>query len=247
MNFKDRMNGKSPVKGIFCKTTDSAFIEATGFAGLDFVILDQEHGSLSLETIHHHVRAAQLGGTLPIVRVKDIEPHAIASALDAGAGGVQVPNINTAEQARTAVQAAKFHPLGKRGVCRFVRAAEYGSKDRADYFQQSNSKLLILQVEGVDGVKNLDDILNVPGFDILFIGPYDLSQSVGKPGEIDSPEVITLIRQIAEKAKCKGIFLGAFCDTDDGEALLRSEGFHYIAKSVDVNVYYSALKDLFLK
>ncbi|HAA44946.1 MAG: 2-dehydro-3-deoxyglucarate aldolase [Halomonas sp. 54_146] len=230
--------------GIFSKTLDSAFVEAAGLAGLDFIILDTEHGPASLETLHHHVRAARLTPMQAIIRVKGVEPHAIGCALDTGAAGVQVPNINSAEQAREAVNAARFHPHGQRGVCRFVRAAQFGDQEKAQYFQQANQAVVILQVEGLEGVKNLDQILDVPGFDVLFVGPYDLSQSVGKPGEVDAPEVIALMREIAAKSKAKGVLLGAFCDTPENAKLLRAEGFSYIAYSVDVNIFLEAIKNL---
>ena len=230
--------------GIFSKTTDSAFVEAAGLSGLDFIILDTEHGPVSLDTLHHHVRASRLTSMSAIIRVKGMDAHAIGSALDTGAAGVQVPNINTAEQAKAAVDAARFHPLGSRGVCRFVRAAQFGRQDKADFFSKANQSVVVLQVEGLEGVKNLDEILNVPGFDVLFVGPYDLSQSVGKPGEVNSSEVIALMQEIAQKAKAKGILLGAFCDTPENVKLLQLEGFTYLAYSVDVNIYLEACENL---
>ncbi|MDH0727297.1 aldolase [Stutzerimonas stutzeri] len=232
------------VVGIFSKTIDSAFVEAAGLSGLDFIILDQEHGPLSLDTIHNHVRAAQITPISSIVRVKGVDSHAIGAALDSGADGVQVPNINNAEQAAAAVRAARFHPVGQRGVCRFVRAAAFGNQDKADYFSKSNEKLVILQVEGLEGIRNLDEILSVPGFDVLFVGPYDLSQSVGKPGQVDSPEVVELIQDIAKKAKSSGVLLGAFCDTKDNAMLLKNEGFRYLAYSVDMNIYMEACRSV---
>lgn len=235
---------KGVVTGTFSKTLDSTFVEAAGLAGLDFIILDTEHGPASLETLHHHVRAARLTEMQPIVRVKSVEAHAIGSALDTGAAGVQVPNINSAEQAREAVHAARFYPVGGRGVCRYVRAANFGHQDKASYFQEAGQAVVILQVEGMEGVKNLDEILDVPGFDVLFVGPYDLSQSVGKPGEIDAPEVIALMREIAAKAKAKGVLLGAFCDAPSNAKTLKKEGFQYLAYSVDVNIYLEACKQV---
>lgn len=226
--------------GLFSKTTDSAFVEAAGFGGLDFIILDQEHGPSSLENLQHHVRAAKLGGIASIVRVRGVDSHAIGSALDSGADGVQVPNINTAEQARRAVDGARFHPAGRRGVCRFVRAANYGTAAKESYFSEANKKTLVLQVEGTEGVRNLDAILEVGGFDVLFVGPYDLSQSVGLPGQVDAPEVLALIEDIAGKASAKGVLLGAFSDQASRSKDLMAAGFNYIAHSVDVNVFAEA-------
>ena len=230
--------------GIFSKTTDSNMVEAAGYAGLDFIILDMEHGPATLEIMQNHVRAALVSNMFPIIRTKGVDTHAIGSALDTGALGVQVPNVSNAAQAREAVNAARFYPKGMRGVCRFVKAANFGSLDKQVYFEQANQSLLILQVEGVEGIKNLDEILSVEGFDILFIGPYDLSQSIGKPGQVDSPEVLDLMQKIAEKALKKGIVLGAFSDSLDRNKSLKQEGFNYIAYSVDVNIYLEACQSI---
>jgi 4-hydroxy-2-oxoheptanedioate aldolase len=237
--FRDRLSEKSCF-GIFSKTVDSALVEATGLSGLDFIVLDTEHGPAGLETLHHHVRAARLSGLAAVIRVRGVDPQAIGAALDTGADGVQVPNINTPEQARAAIEAARFHPRGQRGVCRFVRAASFGSEDKANYFRQSNNKLLVLQVEGLEGVKNLDAILALEGFDVLFVGPYDLSQSAGRPGEVNAPEVVELIEAIAVKARAKGVLLGAFCDTPDSAGRLKAAGFNYLTYGVDINLYLDA-------
>lgn len=233
--------------GIFSKTTDSSFIESLGFTGMDFVILDQEHGPITNETLHNHVRAARTGGIKSIVRVKGVDANAIGSALDSGADGVQVPNISTADQAKRAVEAARFHPQGLRGVCRFVKAANYGSEKKETYFTQSNNKLLILQVEGKEGVENLEDILEVENFDVLFVGPYDLSQSLGMPGQIDHPEIQRTMRNIAQKAKQKGKILGTFSDTVKSAKELKNLGFEYLSFSVDINIFLEAVRELKVK
>jgi 4-hydroxy-2-oxoheptanedioate aldolase len=230
--------------GIFSKTSDSAIVEAAGLAGLDFIILDMEHGLNTAETISHHVRAALLTGMTPIVRVKGLDPHAIGSALDMGAGGVQIPNIATAKDAQEAVKAARFYPEGMRGVCRFVRSAQYGQLPKDRYFQEANKAILVLQVEGKEGVENLDEILAVEGYDILFIGPYDLSQSVGKPGLVDSEEVLSLMAEIKEKCQAQKITLGSFSDSKHRTQFFLNEGFKYIAYSVDINIFLEAAKKI---
>lgn len=242
-NLKQTLRA-GPCVGLFSKSTDSAFVEAAGYGGMDFIILDMEHGPASLETMHHHVRAAAMAGMASVIRASGLDAHAIGSALDTGADGVQVPNINTAEQARQAVEAARFHPLGQRGVCRFVRGARFGTQPKADYFAAANEATLVLQVEGSEGVRNLDRILEVEGFDVLFVGPYDLSQSVGLPGQVDAPEVIRLIEEIARKATEKGILLGAFSDQVARSRDLLDAGFRYLAHSVDVNVFAEACQRL---
>jgi 4-hydroxy-2-oxoheptanedioate aldolase len=121
-----------------------------------------------------------------------------------------------------------------------VRAARFGTQPKADYFTSANEATVVLQVEGAEGVRNLDRILEVEGFDVLFVGPYDLSQSVGLPGQVDAPEVIRLIEEIARKASAKGILLGAFSDQVDRSRDLLDAGFRYLAHSVDVNVFAEA-------
>ncbi|MFY7989544.1 MAG: HpcH/HpaI aldolase family protein [Fluviicola sp.] len=230
--------------GFFSKTTDSSFIEAAGHAGLDFAIIDQEHGLASREAILHHTRAAKLGGLKAIVRVAELNHNLIGAALDQGADGVQIPNITTAEEAEKAIQAARFYPLGMRGVCRFVPAANHGTKDKNRYFADENQKLVILQVEGVEGIKNIDSILSLEGFDILFIGPYDLSQSLGIPGEIEHPTLLKTISDLVLKAKEKNKLIGTFVDTKKAIKNMQDQGIDYIAYSVDVNIYHDACKSI---
>jgi 4-hydroxy-2-oxoheptanedioate aldolase len=230
--------------GIFSKTSDSNLIEASGYAGFDFVILDMEHGPNDRITIHHHARAAQVGGLKSIVRVKSCDENEIGSALDAGVDGVQVPNISSAEMALKAVRAARFAPLGERGVCRFVKDAQFGKADRKVYFSEANKKLLVLQVEGKEGVAAIDAIMQIPGFDILFIGPYDLSQSLGIPGEIEDPRIFELCESLVSKAQQNGLGLGIFVDDLKQAKKYKDLGFTYIAYSVDLSLYREAASSL---
>jgi len=223
--------------GIFSKTTDANFVEAAGLAGLDFIILDREHGPVSWNQLHDHVRSAELTGMKAIIRVPSNDPHEIGAALDTGAAGVQIPNVSSVEEAEQAVRAARFQPQGMRGVCRFVRAAKFGSMDKAEYFQTANKKMVVLQVEGTEGVEALDGILDVEGYDVLFIGPYDLSQSVGVPGEVCHPKVVALMEPIAKKVRASGKILGTFADTPETARTYREAGFEYLAYSVDVALF----------
>lgn len=231
--------------GIFSKSLDSNLIEATCIAGADFIILDREHGLVSKAMLSNHIRATKSYKTEAIVRVKRIDSNEIGSALDAGADGIQVPNVSTAEDAKKAIDAARFYPDGNRGVCRFVNAASYGMMERNEYFIKENKKKIILQVEGTKGIENLDAIITQGGFDIVFIGPYDLSQSLGLIGQIEHPKVLEQIEHIAKKAKSKGIKLGTFSDSIAMAQKFISLGFDYIAYSVDINIYAESCTKLF--
>jgi 4-hydroxy-2-oxoheptanedioate aldolase len=235
---------EGPITGPFCKTCDPALIEALGQAGFAFGILDLEHGGNDLPTLGHLLRAAHCGGLLPVVRVPDADPSLIGRVLDLGAGGVQVPDVRNAATARACVQAARFAPLGSRGVCRFVRAADYGGMERSAYFSAANQALLVLQVEGAEGIAALDEILAVDGFDVLFIGPYDLSQSLGHPGEIEHPAVIAAIEGVVTRCAAAGVACGIFCDNAVQAARWRGLGVRYLATSVDVAIFADAARGL---
>ncbi len=230
--------GQGCVVGPFMKTCDPAFVEAAGYAGMDFVILDMEHGPASLESLQNHIRGAQAAGILPIVRVSNYED--ISRVLDIGAAGVQVPQVSSAGEAKAVVERAKFYPQGQRGICRFVRAAHYSALDRNIYFAESNQSLVIIQLEGQEAIWNLDEILEIPGIDILFMGPYDLSQSLGVPGQIGHPSVISQMEKAAEKAKAKGILVGTFTDSTEALKMWSRAGVRYLSYSVDTGIFSDA-------
>lgn len=200
--LKRRLEKGEVVIGPFMKFTDPAAVEIFGFAGFDFVIIDIEHGPISIETAQNLIRAAEVIGIAPIIRVTENKPALILRALDIGAQGVEVPQINDKESAIRAIQAAKFAPAGNRGVCRFVRAAGYSALDRYEYFEHANRETIsILHIEGTEGINNLEEILSVKGIDVTFIGPYDLSQSLGVPGQVDHPRVIKEMEHIVAISK----------------------------------------------
>ncbi len=232
------------IYGPFMKTSDPMFVEIAGIAGFDFVILDVEHGPVGIESQQNNVRAAEARDMIPIIRLKDKNENTISKALDIGAYGIQVPQIMTASEAEDVVKYAKFYPYGMRGVCRFVRAADYSNMDRYEYFESSKDVLVILQLEGIDAINNLDEILEVDGVDILFIGPYDLSQSLGLPGKVNDPVVVNAMMKIVNKAKSKNKIVGCFVDTLDDLKMWRDIGVQYISYSVDAGIFMDACKSI---
>lgn len=242
--FKDKLKAKKPVFGPFMKTCDPGFVEAAGYAGMDFAILDMEHGPVNIQDMQNNIRAAQLSGILPIVRVPAVTEEAIGKALDIGAAAIEIPQISTAKEAGRAVKMAKFSPLGERGVCRFVRAAGYSSMDRELYFKSANETILIAQIEGKEAIANLDDILKVKGIDILFIGPYDLSQSLGVPGQVNHPLVVEQMNKIVTTAKENNVVIGTFTDSIEMMEMWMKAGVQYISYSVDMGIFYDSCRKL---
>ena len=197
--LRDRLKEGEIVFGPFMKLASPQVVEIAGFAGFDFVILDMEHGPLCFETIENLVRAAEVVDIAPLVRVYDKKPSLIVRSLDVGAEGVLVPHISSVVEAESLVDTARFNPHGERGVCRYVRAAKFSSLDRYSYFDEANrNTLVIAMIEGEDGIANLDQILSVVGIDVVFIGPYDLSQSLGIPGQVTDARVIKQMGKVAD-------------------------------------------------
>jgi 4-hydroxy-2-oxoheptanedioate aldolase len=227
--------------GLFSKCSDTSMIECMGLAGFDFVIIDLEHGPNSFETAQHLVRAASIHEITPIIRVSENNETMISTALDIGAQGIQVPQIDNEKDARQVVQAAKFFPAGNRGICRYVRAAGFSSKNKNEYFEESNKNtLVIIQIEGKKGIRNLEGILQVEGVDILFIGPYDLSQSMGVPGQTDHPKVTDAMKMILEKANQSNKVIGTFVETPGELKTWKDLGLLYLSYKVDVGIFYDA-------
>jgi 4-hydroxy-2-oxoheptanedioate aldolase len=230
--------------GIFSKTIDSNLVEAIGYSGLDFMIFDQEHGTASHTTIQNHIRAAKLSGMTSVIRVAENNHNLIGMALDCGVDYIQIPNITSLKDATNAIESARFYPKGHRGVCCYVKAANFGTTSKSDYFADSNEKKLVLQVEGKEGISAIDQILKLEDFDILFIGPYDLSQSLGYPGQVDHPIVTKEIERLSSKVKKSGKILGTFVDSLNKIKSYKEKGFGYIAYSVDLNIFSNTCKKI---
>ncbi len=242
--FRNKLNNKEFVYGVFMKTSDPMLVEILGVAGYDYAILDTEHGPTDIENQQNNIRACEARGVLPIVRVPCIDENVIGKALDVGACGIQVSQVRTADDVRKIIDCAKFYPIGSRGVCRFVRAADYSALNRNEYFVKANKALIILQLEGIEAIDNLEEILAVDGYDILFIGPYDLSQSLGVPGDISNPKVLSAMIDIVERAKAKGKIVGTFTDDIELVEKWKNLGVQYISHSTDSGIFYEAARDV---
>lgn len=244
-HLKEALASGKIVFGPFLKLTDPAIAEIMGFAGFNFVIIDQEHGPISIETSQNMIRAAESVNITPIIRVAKNDESLVLRALDIGAQGVEIPQINCKEDAVKAVNFVKYSPHGFRGVCKYVRAANYSSMDRFKYFESANKEtMIIIHIEGIKGINNLEEILSVSGIDVIFIGPYDLSQSLGIPGKIDDPLVEEKMQEVVFKCKKQNIATGTFADDIQSAKKWVSLGVQYISFSVDVGILYNASRNI---
>jgi len=242
-HLKKALQDGKVIFGPFLKFTDPAVVEIMGFAGFDFVIIDAEHGPISMQNAQNMIRAAETVNITPVIRVSDNDEALILRALDIGAQGIEIPKINSRYDAERAVKSLKYFPQGERGVCRYVRAAKYSSMDKFEYFKSANNETIIIaHIEGLEGINNLDKILSVSGIDIIFIGPYDLSQSLGIPGEVNHPLVTEKMKEVILKCKKNKIAVGTFADDIVAAKKWISLGVQYMSFSVDVGILYKACK-----
>jgi 4-hydroxy-2-oxoheptanedioate aldolase len=230
--------------GTFVKMNDPASVEILGLSGLDFFVLDNEHVAMNRESMTNIVRAADAADIVPIVRVRENYQVEILQALDAGALGVQVPNVDTKEQAEYMVDSVKYNPIGKRGFSPTTRAAAYGLSDKKEYVKKSNENTLIVShCETVECIKNLDDILKIKEIDVIFIGPMDLSQSLGVIGEANNPKVIEAIDLIIEKVKAANKAIGIVSTPEKAPEYIK-RGVQYLLISTDQGMIASTAKQI---
>lgn len=224
------------VIGTFLVSRSQAAIEVLAAAGYDFVVIDAEHFMVNPEQIEHLVTAAEAADIVPIVRVQE-NTDLIQRALDCGAMGVVAPMINSAEEARKVVSAAMFSPVGNRGVCN-PRSVTYGARGpdhmTERYREQNEETLVIVQAETVEAMDNLEEILDVDGVDVLFIGPWDLAHSMGITGQMEEEKLKAKIQGALAKAKEKDIPAGILAwDGDDARERIK-QGFKFLILAGDM-------------
>src|SRR5687767_9004992 len=183
-HMKEKLRAGEPVYGVSVMIPSPQIVEMIAAAGFDWVLLDCEHGTLTLESVEVMAMAAEASGITAIARPMTKSPEHILQVLDRGVMGVQVPHVNTAHDAREVIAAVKYHPAGRRGLAAGTRSAAYDSHGTlADYVKAANDATLIaIQIEEQAAVDHLDELLAISDVDVYFIGPSDLSQSMGHPG-----------------------------------------------------------------
>ncbi|RMF03425.1 MAG: 2-dehydro-3-deoxyglucarate aldolase, partial [Alphaproteobacteria bacterium] len=183
--MKAKILAGEPAFGLSLMFASPQLVEIAAAAGFDWVLIDCEHGAISTESVEMMCIAADACGITPIARPRSRDALEILQVLDRGAMGVQIPHVNTAEQARAAVRACKFHPEGNRSLAGSTRPQNYDVPGRPeDYYATANREILVcVQLEDREAIANVDEILQVDGIDVFFIGPSDLSATMGHPGD----------------------------------------------------------------
>jgi len=204
MELKQKLKNNKLTIGSWIMMSDSMSVEIMSLAGFEWLVIDIEHTAIDLQTTKHLITTIQAHNMQALVRVSKNEEVIIKRVLDMGADGIIVPMINSKEDAKQAVDYAKYPPTGKRGVGLY-RATKYGVNFE-EYKKWVNEELVIIaQIEHIDAVNNIDDILQVEGIDGTIIGPYDLSGSMGYPGEFERKDVKGAVQKVLDRCKVYNI------------------------------------------
>lgn len=231
---KAKLAAGETVVGTFFKYAEGTLAENVAMMGVDFMVFDGEHGNVSAHQTQDLCRAAELCGVTPISRVPTNQPHDILQFLDAGAHGVHVPWVNSVQQVEQAVQSIKYGPRGKRGLAG-TRASRFGfGESIGEYTDRANREtMVIIHIETIDAVNVIEDYVNVPDVDVLFIGPTDLSHSLGHPGNFTHPEVQAAMDHVAEIVGASDKVLGIYAGSAEFATTWRDKGARYFTTGIE--------------
>jgi 2-keto-3-deoxy-L-rhamnonate aldolase RhmA len=215
----------------------SAIAEIMANAGFDWLVVDLEHSVTTIEQAAEQIRVIELSGVPPLVRLTSNDPNQIKRVMDAGAHGIIVPNVNTAEEAEKAVASVRYAPMGRRGVG-LARAQKYGVGFDEYLKWVEEESVVVAQIEHKDALPNLNEIFTTPGIDAYIIGPYDLTCSMGIPGQFQHPDFLKAIEKIRAMGAEVGISGGLHIVEPDKDRLKQclEDGYQFIAYSVDFRI-----------
>lgn len=230
---KEKILAGETAYGVFVNVSNPSLVEIIGHLGFDFALIDAEHGPMGLESCEQMIRAADAVNITPLVRIAMNIQQNILRFLDMGALGVQLPLLNTKADVENVVRSVKYRPEGRRGLAG-VRANNWGlSGPLGEYVQEANRETLVIaQIETMEAVENLKEILTVPNIDVVFIGPNDLSQAMGYPGQMKHPEVQELIDRLVKEIHAAGKATGTVAYDADTLKLRKEQGFKFIVYNV---------------
>lgn len=237
-HVREKMLSGEKTVGTFFELGSATAAECIGLAGLDYLIIDQEHGPFNPQTTLTYVQAAKLYGVTPFARAQEISRPAILKLLDAGVMGLIIPCVRTRAELEEIVEYGKYAPLGRRGVASaagtsfwYGEEAQHGMEQ---YFEISNREtLLIPQCETVECLEHIEEFAGIDGIDGFFVGPYDLSTAMNKPGQFDDPEVIAAIDRVRKACRAAHKFSFIYAGTEEKAREHLEKGFDSVAFNLD--------------
>lgn len=232
--LKKRLKKKELTIGSWLQIGSPIVAEIMAQAGFDWLVVDMEHSAIGIDKAQSLIQIIELAGCVPLVRLSSNDPVLIRRVMDAGSHGIIVPNVNSADDAVEAVKAIKYPPNGTRGVGLF-RAQGYGFNFEEYKKWQAAESVVIVQIEHIEGVNNLEAILNTDGVDGFIIGPYDLSASLGIPGEFEHPDFKAALHTVHRVSEEANVLMGIHVVMPDVAAAMEriNEGYRFIAYSID--------------
>lgn len=241
----EKMKSGKPVFGTFYKLNSNACTEILAYAGFDFIVVDCEHANISWENYEGIINSANRLGMEVIIRVPAPREEYVFHALDSGANGVQLPNIETVNQARDILAACKYYPKGQRGLSRNQKAGHYGIwTDDIPYPEYANgSTMVVMHIENKDMAEKTKDLCDCDNADVLFIGPADLSQSMGMPGQTKNPEVVAVINKVIAEAGEKGMLVGTTVSNEESIRKYMDMGVKYFLYGSDYSFLANGAKN----
>ncbi len=244
-NFiKEKLSSGTPVIGIWSIINSSVTVDIAAHAGIDFQILDMEHGIADFSALDNCIRACESAGCSPLVRVPELRRSIIQSCLDLGAHGIIVPQINGHDDALAAVQATQFAPTGSRGFNPFTRAGHYNPLLPMNVTKLNNNfAITSIIIETKSAAAELDEILAIPELDMLYLGVYDLSFAFGYEGNVNHPDILDFVTTAIQKIKQAGKLVSLMVKSETEMKQYVELGASLIVYGVDTHIYYSAIEN----
>jgi 4-hydroxy-2-oxoheptanedioate aldolase len=233
--LKRKLRAGQACFGAWMLSSSADMAEILGYAGVDFLLLDHEHGQGSIDDAIGQLRAIKGSECVGVLRVPSNDHIYIKRALDAGVGGIMVPNVNNAAEARRAVDACRYAPAGIRGAFGGMRAMKYGF-DPGYYERSFENLLVVVQVESAKAIDAIPEIAAVEGVDVIFIGPRDLSATLGKLNQFDDPVVRRQIDRAAAAIQASGKLLGSTAASGKVAKEMAARGYRFIIPGSDVTL-----------
>lgn len=241
VSLKTKLYSGETVIGTWCEIPSPEFINVLAKAGMDFVIIDMEHGSMDYELAGKMVMAAEVEGCSPLIRVSMNNEPTILRALEVAPEGVIVPHVDTATERKNVINAIKFPPLGNRSLNPFVRAGGYHS--RLNFTEEENKRTLsVILVESLEAIKNIERIVDDDNLDIVYMGSYDISVALGCPGDTKNPKVLSTLKKLAKVITRKKKIAGCLFHTKEDLEFFKGIGVTFLCYKVDTAIVFDAVQ-----
>lgn len=228
--LKSKLRDGKLVFGTWSSLSSSNVVNVIGTSGLDFVIIDLEHSSTSFESAENMLRAVQTTQCTPIIRTADNIESNILRSLEIGSQAIMIPHVEDPQTADLVVRACKYYPEGNRGMSPSTRHHDYSHENLQNSLNYTNRETFVgILVESVDGISRIDDIAKTSNLDMIYLGIYDISQSVGVPGQLSHTKVADGLKKSADIIRSHGLVAGSYAPTIKYIELLLNAGFQFVA------------------